>query len=381
MVADYASIRHVSPTSKNAKPIESKSTTSRGTDNYTPQEGAWTTGLPQYKVIEKRMDSSLPNKKHRDRAKRKARDTSGTPGSSLASSQSDSLQLLESTIDLKPPNKPAYQGTANLHPPRPSQATRKGNSGRSTGDRSPHFLVPSTAPKVADPNTVTGAASAASASTEAPLRNQYRDTAGKRRGGADQSSSDELLTAGSNSRALSPVKTLRSQTPSKSGKASPGPSLIDDDPIEEQPIQSNIRPVTFTRLVNKEARTSSRTKQGNDVRRNSSIWSLPLKFYCSQGHVHKEDDLRIVYTESDKSYDIHSGTLNLAKTNPELRIHPKKLIKVSWALEGTKMRFESSKIRNVDNVLDIDLCHERDVQAFTAVVQESGSLRVKGEPR
>lgn len=378
MITDYASIRHVSPTSKNAKPTESKSTTSRGTSNPAPQEGAWTTGVSQYKNVEKCMNSSLPNtKKHRDRAKRKARGPSGTPGSSLASSQSDSLELLGYKVSQKPPSKPSYQGTANLHPPRP----RNGNTGRSTGDRSPHFLLSSTTSQDVDLSTVTGAASNGPTSTEAQLRHLYRDTTGKRRGGADHSSSDELVTAGSNSRALSPVKTIRSQSPSKNGQASPGPSLINEESIEEQPIQSNIRPAKFTRSVKKEAHANSRAKQRNDVRENPSIWSLPLKRYYSQGHVHEDNDLKILYTESDRSYDIYHNGFNLATTNPNLRIYPSKLIKVYWSLEGTKMRFESSKMGYVDNVLDIDLCHEKDVQEFNAVLQESRSFRVKGEPR
>ncbi|KAI4171664.1 MAG: hypothetical protein LQ343_004057 [Gyalolechia ehrenbergii] len=375
MTDGYTSVRHVPTTSKHPMPPEPKPITDRETSNPTVQDGLWTTGVAQYKDVEKRMDSSLPNtKKHRDRQKRKARGYLGTPRSSFASSQSDSIEFLDNENLVEPPVKVAYKGTANLCPSRASQAVRGGYSGRNAGDRSPHFPASSTASQAIDRNTARGNASGVLASTEAPLRNLYRDIAGKRRSGADRSSSDELVTAGSNSRALSPVKTTRSQTPSKNGQNSPGPSSIEDEPI-----QSNIRPATFTRSVNKQARASSRANQRNEVQGNPSVWSLPLNAYYSQGNVHKADGLKIVYTESDESYDIYHNELNLAKVNPELRIHPKKINRIYWAQGGKKMRFESSKIGKMDNVLDIELHYEKDVQEFTAVLQASRPVFVKGE--
>ncbi|KAL9028565.1 MAG: hypothetical protein Q9196_003084 [Gyalolechia fulgens] len=370
MIDDYLSVRHVSTTSRGAVTSEPKPITSRSTSHRTSQDGAWTTGVKQYKDVEKRLDSSIPSiKKRRDRENRRTRGYSGTRRSSLASSQSDSIEVLENESFLKPPVKAAYQGTANLYPSRALQAVREGHSGRRTGVRSPHFPQSSTASKAVDRSTACGNAPNALASTEAPLRNLYRDTAGKRRSVVDHSSSDELVTAGSNSRALSPVKTTRSQTPSKHDRNSPGPSSIEEEPIEEHPIQSNIRPAIFTTLVNKEARASSRAHERNDVQRNPSVWGFPLQAYYSHGNVHKDDGLKIIYMESDESYDIHRHALNLAKANPELRIDPKKLQRIFWAWEGKKMRFESSKSGKVDNVLDIELRHEKDVQTFTAALQ------------
>ncbi|KAL8936748.1 MAG: hypothetical protein Q9216_004767 [Gyalolechia sp. 2 TL-2023] len=382
LMTDYASIRHIPTTSKPAIPLEPKAMTEGGNSNPIDRDGRWTTGVIQYKHVEKRMDSSLPNsKKRRDREKRKARGYSCTPRSSLASSQSDSIELLDNKNFSKPPVKAAYQGTANLYPSRASQASQKGIPRRSTGDRSPYFPLSSTASQAVDHNTSRSDLSVALASNEAPLRDLYQDTDGKRRSGADHSSSDELVTAGSNSRALSPVKTIRPQTPNKNGQTSPGPSLIEDDPIEEQPVESNIRPATFTRSVNKEARGSSGADRRNHVQGNSCVRSLPLDAYYSQGNVHKDDGLMIVYNVSDESYDIYRDAFNLANTNPELRLHPKKLNRIYWAREGRKMRFESSKIGNVDNTLDLELRHEKDVPEFTEVLQGPRSIFVKGEAR
>ncbi|KAL8721183.1 MAG: hypothetical protein Q9225_002069, partial [Loekoesia sp. 1 TL-2023] len=127
---------------------------------------------------------------------------------------------------------------------------------------------------------------------------------------------------------------------------------------------------------------SSRIQQRTLPQQNSPPRGLPLCAYYHQGRIYKIDGLEFGYNESDKSYEIHHNGANLAKIHPDLRIQTQKLQKIFWALEGKKMRFESSSTmdnNNVDPILDIEMCHEKDVQRLLAMLQESRAVFVKGE--
>lgn len=339
-----------------------------------------TTRVREYKNVENRMDSSVPKpRKRRSRQRNGTHDASNTPRSSFASSQSDSVEFLEVDHDHNPVVKIRYQGTANLHR-RGHVQVSNGNSGRITGKRSPHF-PPFNATKSMDAERLPSVIEAALPSTEPRLSDSFRDTNGKTRGGSGSVSSDELVTAVSNSRALSPVKVVRAQSPVKTSQSDPVVPLIDDEPQDPERPRSNIRPSTFTKATNNGTRAGSHTLQSDCPQEDTSPWSIALGAYNLQGKIQRHDSLGLVYNVNVKSFDIHHSGINLAESRPELRIQPAKLQKVFWADGGTKMRLQSSKTGNVDNVLDIEMCSPKDVQTLIAMLQESDHMTVKRESR
>ncbi|KAL8710089.1 MAG: hypothetical protein Q9225_007355 [Loekoesia sp. 1 TL-2023] len=382
-VDDIVKVRHIPTMPEIVIPIETKPLVHRESSQHAAHDSLWNIGVSEFRCVEKLTDSSLPNdKKRRDREKRRAHGKSGTPRSSFASSQSDSIELLDNESFRKPALKTRMQGTTNMRAPRDPQAVERRELGRSTGSCSPHFPISITARSIGDSKLVTSTTEDGAPRAGTRLRDQYRDTDGKTRSDVDPSSPDVLVTVGSNSRALSPIKTAHPQTTAEDPRQhSPSPSLIEEEPVEVQPTRSNIKPSSFTGIVKNETRTSSRTHQRDNLQEKPLRRSLPLYAYYFQGRIYKDDGLRLVYGESDGSFDIHHNGSNLAKVNPELRIQPKKLQKIFWAQGGKKMRFESSKSGKVDNILDVEMCHEKDIQILTEVLQESNAKFVKGEER
>ncbi|KAL9596492.1 MAG: hypothetical protein Q9219_005753 [cf. Caloplaca sp. 3 TL-2023] len=377
---DIIRIRHVSPTAQGIKSAESQSLASHERSKDIIPDGSWTNCVKEYRDVEKLMANALPNdKKRRDREKRKARGKSRTPRSSFASSPTESVETLDKNSPPKLLVKANHHGAANLDPLQAFQTLKKETTGRTTGYRSPHF--PSRKPaEIHNPNAKMDDPIDGLPSSDVQLRNQFRDTSGRRRSGADQSSADELMTAESNSRALSPVKTARSQTPAKdSQRHSPIPSSIDDGPFEIQTTRSNIKPAAFTAPVNEVTLAASRSYQRGDVQEKPPPWSLPLHAYYSRGKISDVDGLGLVYNENNQSYDIYHNGTNLAKVHPELMVQPRKLNKIIWAQGSRKIRFESSKTGKVDNILDVEMCCEKDVHELTTVLQESRSITVKAE--
>ncbi|KAL8729781.1 MAG: hypothetical protein Q9166_004504 [cf. Caloplaca sp. 2 TL-2023] len=379
---DFVKVRHVTEVPRDAIIDAKKLLVSHRTIQPTERNIHRSTRAPGYYNVEKLMDSSLPNHKERKSQQRsRTRGTSATAGSSFASSPS-SVEILKEELTSNPviDTKAVYRGTANLHPPRYSKASGKPMSGRSTADRSPHFPPPAVTEPVGTKQPPKKVGEGPSI-TEPRLRDQYRDSNGKPRGDIASVSSDELL-AQSDSRALSPVKSTRSQSPTKISQCDPmHPALIEDELDDPCPAQSVIKPSVFTKPANNGIRSKVCTYQHNYQDEKPAPWSMPLRAYSFQGEIHKDDSLALVYDDDLKSYDIRCNGTNLSKRNLDLRIQPKKLQKIRWALGGTKMRFESSKTGSVDNILDIELCGEKDVQSLNASLQEYGSLDVKGLAR
>lgn len=381
LMDDIVGFRHVPSASQDGVSAVPRPYIKPGISRTTTQDGPVVREAKSFEQFV--VGGPLSNsKRRRDSQRRRGRDDPGTPRSSFASSHSDTIDLLEPEVFVKPIAKTRYQGTAYYKAPPQPQASLRGKSGRSTGDRSPHFPMSDTAKPVDEQAPVPSAANVKPISAETRLRDQYRDTDGRRRSGADQSSSDELLAAEPTSRALSPVKTTGSQTPIKaSQRGSPAPTLVGDDSFDAQQIQSNIRPSTFTQPPKRTARPPSKMHQGNNAEETSAPWSIPIRAYNLQGRTHQDDNLGLVYNDRDMSYEIHQSGQNLGKRNPELRIQPGKLQKIFWAREGTKMRFHSSKVGTHDGALDIELCSEKSVQELNAILQTSDAISVKGEDK
>lgn len=377
---DIVEIRHIPAASQNSQLAEAQSFTSQKSAKPPTQNGRWTAGATEYETLEKSIRCSQPNhKKRRDARKRRARDSSDTPRSSITSSYADPLESLKPEVLVNATVKTPYHGTTNLQAPSHPHVAHGGQSGCGTGYRSHHFAMPDTVTPIQEPKSAKSFADGGSISADIQLRNSYRDTDGRRRGSLDHSSSDELVAAEPNSRPLSPLKTAQSQTPAQlSQQGLPSPNLIADDSFDAQQTVSNIRPTAFTQSVNHSARPSAYPSK--TLGEKPAPWAITVRAYYFQGRVHQGDSLRLVYNDKAKCFDIHQAGQSLAKNNHELRIQPTKLQKIFFTLEGTKMRFLSSKVGTADTMLDIDLRHEKDAQQLIVKVQ-GGPLSVKGESK
>ncbi|KAL8646681.1 MAG: hypothetical protein Q9226_006756 [Calogaya cf. arnoldii] len=331
----------------------------------------------EFQAVETLMDSSQQkSRKHRSRHKNGAYDVLAMEGSSFASSKSESFEILDSEPTAEASAKGAYKGTANLYPSRRSQMTSEANTGRSTTERSSYFPAPTSDKASIKHEDQLRSGKAHSPASEARLRDQYRDSDNKRRGSAE--SPDELVIAEPNSRTLSPIKSARLQSPSKiSQPESARRHSIEDELGNSNPTPSDIKPSGFTRVAKKGPRSNVTIYHGEK----QAPWGMPLRSYNFRGQTCMDDGLALVYNDNEKSYEIHCSGMNLAKIHPDLRIRPKKLQRILWAQEGTKMRFQSSKVVDMDEVLDLEVCNQKDVQTLNACLQENGSIFSKGIDR
>ncbi|KAL8711449.1 MAG: hypothetical protein Q9220_004107 [cf. Caloplaca sp. 1 TL-2023] len=337
--------------------------------------------LQEHRMVEKLMRTSIPNSRQRkNRDRKRYRDSSGTPKSSHASSLSDPIEVVDGVKSHNPVIKTSYKGTAESQLSPELQGTGQDAPRRSTEYRSLHFPQPLMLRSNMQESSAMVAGSRSPAISN-DLRNQYRDSNGDLRGHRTSASSDELTATDPNTRALSPVKSLRPKSPQISPQPDSLPKALPEHGSKvDRILDSDIRPSTFIDSGKTAAKSSSRTVQEISAHEEPAPWNVSLRAYLFQGKTYEEDGLGLVYKDSTKSYDIHCSGVNLAKDHPQLQIRPPKLQKVFFALYGTKMRFESSKTGTLDNVLDVDLGSKDDVQLLNAVLQENGSLYVKGLP-
>ncbi|KAI4287192.1 MAG: hypothetical protein L6R35_003551 [Caloplaca aegaea] len=374
-------VRHIPAAPQTSQPVEKHSFNSQKSAEPTTENGRLTAGAPEHQSFEKSIRYSRPNhKKRRDAQKRRARGSSGTPRSSITSSYADPLESSLPEVPVNATAKTSHRGTANLQVLSHPHVADEEQSECGTVYRSRYFAMPDAVEPIHEAESAKSAADGGSVSAEMELRNSYRDTNGRRRSSLDQFSSDELVTAESNSRALSPIKTVFSQAPAQlSQQDSPNPTLPKGESFEVEQTLSNIRPSSFTHSVKHGAPPRSRPHSSDALGGKPSPRGIPIRAYYLQGRVHQGESLGLVYNDRTKCYDIHQGGQSLAKSNQQLEIRPAKLQRIIFTLEGTKMRFKSSKVGIADTILDIDLRHEKDAQQLIAILQETGSILVKGE--
>ncbi|KAI4279219.1 MAG: hypothetical protein LQ337_000454 [Flavoplaca oasis] len=377
---DVVHVKHINNVSEDGVPGNNKPIVNWGNSKPTQPHADGRLHGREYHAVEDLMNSSVPSsKKHKNRHTNGTHNTLVAEGSSFASSNSESVELLDAELNVDPSAKGQYRGTANPQQPRRSRMASKADTRRRTSDRSPYFPALTPHMVFSKPDNRSKNVKRSSPPTEMRLRDQYRDSDGKQRGGAE--SADELDVAEPNSRALSPVKPARNQSPTKKTQSEATRRYsIDDELNDPHTARSDIKPSTFTGVPsNGSYHKVSRSKYPDEM---PAPWSMPLRAYNFRGQTHEDDATALVFNNAEKSYDVKSSGENLANRHPDLRIRPEKLQRIWWALDGTKMRFQSSKTIDVDNILDIEVRGEKDVQKLNALMQErGGSMQVKGEPR
>ena len=370
LMAEVVGVRVVPSVFDNSKVNGTQPSSVRGSTSPAERKNLLSPGVSAFKTVESLASSFVSKRRSKNRHRDRTHDASATPRSSFASSHSDTTDVVDVDNVQNPGVATKYTGTASLHMKR---MMTDGND-----HRSPYF-IPS---KTCGPNKVKrmpNAGEVGSSSTAPRLSDQFRDTGGNTRGGEDSISSDELLTADPNPRALSPVKSNRSQSPGKNSCPKPDVIGIQDKSQQSKPSRSNIKPSTFTKSAAHGNKLESMGHPRQYPEEEPAPWNVRVRAYNLQGKTYKGDSIALVYSDNEDAYDIHHDGTNRAREFPELRLRPNKLQKIFFAIDGTKMRFQSSKTGTIDNVVDFELYAQEDVQTLNAMLQQSRAIQVRGE--
>lgn len=131
-------------------------------------------------------------------------------------------------------------------------------------------------------------------------------------------------------------------------------------------LPPSIIPSTFnkTKIPNKYPNLPA-AKSAEKERR----WSIDLN-YANAGEIFEGDALGLVFDERTECYHVYFNGQNLTTADLGYQIQPKKLHKVLYC--DARVRFQSSKTRHADTLLDIRSNSERDVHGLLERLTDSG---------
>ncbi|KAI4209503.1 MAG: hypothetical protein LQ351_007580 [Letrouitia transgressa] len=347
------------------------------------RNGRFRGGIPEYKVVEHVMDSRPPKtKRYRVGQEKEGHlDGTSTKRSSLASSETNSVEVLDAGRPQQEA-KTLYKGTARA--PlilEPSGDINHALHAHSTGKQSPHFLPPTSSRTATGGN---GSDEIGGIHEKAIERRglRFRDENNLRgkwlSSEVNLSSPDELAAAKPSSRELSPVKFAQSASPTKEPSLDlQGSEFLKSD-IETGLEKSNIQPSHFTKHGVKTTAFRGPAFQNTHSKEKAATWSMPFASFNFNGETRSSNNLAFVFDESGESLNIHEAGRDIAAQEPSLRLQPRKLQKILWAIKGVKIRFVSSKCGVHDNVLDVEMKSADDITVLLQKLQEGCSIRVLG---
>lgn len=356
-------------------------------------------GCPfEYRKVERMMDSKPKSKKQRHNDNRNYPADHGLLPSSppKRSSMSNPIDISgdeSQPVDTNPTEapRPAYRGTARQ--PHPTNDEIKSNTSELLKERakltqSPYFDRPRLSTNRANGNGKQKISAQLSTREGSPgLAQKFVAENGRRRGSDVNASSDadELqlapTTVGQNADpdAVFTVKEMRSNSPSKQSSSNLKASTPTDDLAIWAP--STIRS-DFARSNTRSQRTSRRPAHPAPCGQEAKPpWSVALAAISLPGRLLKDDALGLVYDHKQNEYYIQMQGSEIRSTHSSLRIRPQKLVKVVWEMAGKRVRLESSRSGTEDNVLDLELVHERNVSDLLKRLQKSNSFTVVGKNR
>lgn len=348
--------------------------------------------LREYNNVERLMDSGAKGKRRNQNARR----TMSASSSPLMdpSSRSNPIEIpgddeLEDSAGMpKSQTSTAWRGTirTDATEARRNPSKKISHQLRTDGTKSVYFdglkaaKFTSTSERMR--STFSPGLPGATQNGDENMRNKFIPLNGKSRG-ADLSS-DELdlpTTVGvhANLSPLPPVKRP-AQISAKSSSSTVKSSTQCDDTGGLEP--SNIKAKFPGKVSNKPATTRSH----NTASRREEAeppWSIPLRGLNlrGSGQMRKDEGLGLVYNEDSESFSVHRNGKVISTPTSSLQIQPKKIQKALWELGGSKIRIESSRSGNEDNILDIDLCNEKDVNKLLKKLQTSTFFSVMGKDR
>lgn len=131
-------------------------------------------------------------------------------------------------------------------------------------------------------------------------------------------------------------------------------------------LSPSIIPSSFNKIkIPNKSSNLLAAKSGEKERR----WSIDLN-YANAGKIFEGDALGLVFDERTECYHVYFNGQNLTTTDLGYQIQPKKLHKVLFC--DARVRFQSSKTRHADTLLDIRSNSERDVQGLLKRLTDSG---------
>ena len=203
------------------------------------------------------------------------------------------------------------------------------------------------------------------------LDNKFRSTNGKRRSGDFASSPDVLngdTTVG---------KISRHASPSKSSSSTRKGSPIKESQPGLPP--SNISRTAFGAAIKPRTSPGS-TWQKQSAQEADAAWGIGLAAVSVRGRLYASKSLGLQYKPELESYDVIEAGKDWADQDLSFRVQLGKLKKVFWSLSDGKVRFESARSEGAENVLDIELCNEKEIKTLTGKLQEKyHHFLVKGE--
>ncbi|KAL9126489.1 MAG: hypothetical protein Q9217_004471 [Psora testacea] len=203
---------------------------------------------------------------------------------------------------------------------------------------------------------------------------------GRRRGGLHPASSPDELTSGTtvgnqtDPTVLAPSKRPRIGSPSKETS-----STLELSGLVEHNMgleRSNIRAAKFAT-----ARSQKTTSPAEEAAPPCSYDLVAINLPAT-GIYHQQQDLGFVHDEKNDIYTVYQRGGPAKFPGITSQIAPRKLIKVQWERDGRKIRFESSRSGNEDNVLDLEFSSEKDASDLLKRLQRHvGSIKILSIPR
>ncbi|KAL9099392.1 MAG: hypothetical protein Q9163_005103 [Psora crenata] len=208
------------------------------------------------------------------------------------------------------------------------------------------------------------------------LNKQFVQADGEKRGGLHPGSSPDELTSGTtvgnqvDTTNLAHSKRVRIVSFSKS----PSPSLNPPGQVEHNAglEPSNIRASKFG-----PSRPQKNTR---------CFAAAPPQSYAmtalnlpASGSYYQDPDLCLVHDKRNDVYTVSHRGAPAEFDGTTFQIVPRKLQKIFWELGGRKLRFESSRSGNDDNVVEIELSSEKDTSNLVKCLQhDKGPLKSRG---
>ena len=354
-------------------------------------------GSFEYRKVERMMDSNPKTKKQRHSENRNyAANHALLPSSpQKRSSMSNPIDISGDESQSTKPNlqatsHSAYRGTARQSPLASNGI--KSNTSETLKERakltqSPYFDKSRPNTKRANGNIKQSNNTLTLTKENSPgLAQKFVAADGRRRGSDVNASSDadELqsapTTVGQNADpdAVFTIKEMRSNSPSKESSLTLKASTPTDDLAIWPP--STVK----SDFVGSNARSRNFGRPNRPVLNEQEAeppWSVPLAAISFPGELLKNDDLGLIYNPKQEEYHIQMQGSPIKNSFNSHRIRPQKIVKVLWEESGKRIRLESSRSGIEDNVLDLELAHERDISILLKRLQTSNSFNVTSKSR
>ena len=346
--------------------------------------------VSEYMKVEKMMNSSSKSKRQlkRERSNGSPVDQTGVSeasspllGGESKASQTDNQArddyFYETSVNSK--HKQIHSGTAEISHVEPvTDGTANVASSINVRESSPLRSAPHQSLRTNKPVLPETSQSRTQISQQAPMSKQFVADDGKRRGeGGQPSSPDELMSETTVGKNVIPI----SNSPSKRSRRATSPkpsafmktSIVRRDNTGLDP--SNIRPTNFG--VSRSVRKPTRIQEVRPP------YSLDIAAINLPGNDmdYRDDNLGLVHDESQNCYVVIREAKQLTIADSVFIIDPKKLLKVFFEEDGRRIRFQSARKEDEDNILDIEIAKEKDKQEFLTSLQANSGSGLQIHPK